>query len=353
MNLELNLQQQPYGMVKPGAYADLFTLSNRQGVKVAFTNYGGIITHLHTPDRHGQLGDIVLGYDKLDDYLALNPFFGALVGRFGNRIAQGRFTLKGKEYQLAQNNGRNHLHGGKVGFDKVLWAAEPFSTPSAVGVKLRYISPDGEEGYPGTLAVTVVYTLTDDNTFQIDYQATTDQATILNLTNHTYFNLAGQGNILNHTMMIAADAFTPVDDTLIPTGEIRAVEGTPFDFRTPTRIGARIDQEDAQLRYGGGYDVNWVINGTPGEFRPAAKVGDEKSGRTLEVHTTQPGVQFYSGNMLTDLTGKAGMAYHRRSGLCLETQHFPDSPNQPNFPSTVLEPGDSYTETTVWKFGVA
>jgi aldose 1-epimerase len=222
-----------------------------------------------------------------------------------------------------------------------------------VGVKLRYISPDGEEGYPGTLAVTVVYTLTDDNTFQIDYQATTDQATILNLTNHTYFNLAGQGNILNHTMMIAADAFTPVDDTLIPTGEIRAVEGTPFDFRTPTRIGARIDQEDAQLRYGGGYDVNWVINGTPGEFRPAAKVGDEKSGRTLEVHTTQPGVQFYSGNMLTDLTGKAGMAYHRRSGLCLETQHFPDSPNQPNFPSTVLEPGDSYTETTVWKFGVA
>ena len=349
----MNLQQQPYGMVKPGAYADLFTLSNQHGVVVAFTNYGGIITNVHTPDRHGQSGDIVLGYDKLEEYVAKNPFFGCLVGRFGNRIAQAKFTLNGKEYALLKNNGQNHLHGGAVGFDKVLWAAEPFSKPDAVGVELSYTSADGEEGYPGTLAVTVTYSLSDDNAFRIDYHATTDKATILNLTNHTYFNLAGKGDILDHTMMLAADSFTPVDATLIPTGELRPVDGTPLDFRTPTRIGARIDQDDAELRYGGGYDVNWVVNGEPGELRLAAQVGEAASGRTLEVHTTQPGVQFYSGNMLPELTGKGGQVYRRRSGLCLETQHFPDSPNQPNFPSSVLEPGQTYAESTVWKFGVA
>lgn len=349
----MNLQQQPYGMVKPGASADLFTLRNNQGVTLALTNYGGIITSLTTPDRSGQPGDIVLGYDTLEEYLERNPFFGCLVGRFGNRIAKAQFTLQGKTYTLLQNNGQNHLHGGKVGFDKVLWAAEPFTTPGSAGVKLTYTSADGEEGYPGNLATTVVYTLSDEG-FEIDYQATTDQATILNLTNHTYFNLAGRGDILDHLMMLNADAFTPVDATLIPTGELRPVAGTPFDFRTPTRIGARIDQDDEQLRFGGGYDVNWVVNGTPGEMRLAARVTEESSGRVLEVHTTQPGVQFYSGNMLPDsLPGKGGQVYRRRSGLCLETQHFPDSPNQPNFPSAVLEPGQTYHETTVWKFGVA
>lgn len=349
----MKLQQQPYGATGAGGYADLYTLSNDHGVTVALTNYGGIITALHTPDRNGQPGDIVLGFDKLEEYVARNPFFGCLVGRFGNRIAGGKFTLKGQTYTLAQNNGQNHLHGGLTGFDKVLWAAEPFSTPDSVGVKLTYTSADGEEGYPGNLAVTVVYTLTNSNEFQIDYGATTDKATILNLTNHTYYNLAGQGDILNHVMQINADRFTPVDGTLIPTGELRSVAGTPLDFRTPTRIGDRINQDDEQIKYGKGYDQNFVVNGTPGELRRAALVSEPTSGRTLEVLTTQPGVQFYSGNMLPDLTGKGGSTYKVRSGFCLETQHFPDSPNQPTFPSATLEPGQRYNETTVWKFGVA
>jgi aldose 1-epimerase len=347
----MNLQQQPYGTAGGGRYADLYTLTNNQGISVTLTNYGGIVTALHTPDRDGQLGDIVLGYDTLDEYVARNPFFGCLVGRFGNRIAGGKFTFKGKTYELALNNGKNHLHGGKVGFDKVLWAAEPFSTPNSVGVKLRYTSADGEEGYPGNLAVTVVYTLTDENEFALEYGATTDQATILNLTNHTYFNLAGAGDILDHVLQLNADRFTPVDDTLIPTGELRSVAGTPFDFRTPTTIGARIDQADEQLQFGKGYDQNFVVNGTPGELRRAALVSEPASGRTLEVLTTQPGVQFYSGNVLPDLTGKGGAPYMRRYGFCLETQHFPDSPNQPTFPSVALEPGQRYDETTVWKFG--
>lgn len=347
----MNLQQQPYGATGGGSYADLFTLTNNHGVSVSLTNYGGIITSLYTPDRNGQLGDIVLGYDTLEEYVERNPFFGCLVGRFGNRIANGKFTLKGKEYTLAQNNGQNHLHGGRVGFDKVLWAAEPFSSPNSVGVKLSYTSPDGEEGYPGTLAVTVVYTLTDDNEFSIEYGATTDKTTIVNLTNHTYYNLAGKGDILDHVMQIHADFFTPVDATLIPTGELRPVAGTPFDFRTPTRIGERIELKDEQLGYGKGYDQNFVINGTPGELRPAARVVEPTSGRTLEVLTTQPGTQFYSGNMLPDLKGKGGQTYTKRYGFCLETQHFPDSPNQPSFPSVVLEPGERYSQTTVWRFG--
>lgn len=349
----MNLKQQPYGATGGGSYADLFTLTNDQGVSVTLTNYGGIITALQTPDRQGQLGDIVLGYDKLEEYVSNNPYFGCLVGRYGNRIANGKFTLKGKEYPLAHNDGKNHLHGGLVGFDKVLWAAEPFTTPESVGVKLTYTSADGEEGYPGNLVVTVVYTLTNNNEFQIDYGATTDQATIVNLTNHTYFNLAGQGDILDHVMQINADRFTPVDSTLIPTGELRPVQGAPLDFRTPTRIGARIDQDDEQLHFGGGYDQNFVVRGTPGELRTAAIVREPISGRTLEVLTTQPGMQFYSGNVLPTLMGKEGQEYHRRSGFCLETQHFPDSPNQPSFPSTVLEPGARYAETTVWKFAVA
>lgn len=349
----MNLQQQPYGAAGRGRYADLYTLTNNHGISVALTNYGGIITALHTPDRNGELGDIVLGFDTLEEYVERSPFFGCLVGRFGNRIAGGKFELKGKSYELALNNGKNHLHGGKMGFDKVLWAAEPFSTPESVGVKLSYTSADGEEGYPGNLAVTVVYTLTDDNEFSLEYGATTDQTTIINLTNHTYYNLAGKGDILDHVMQLNADHFTPVDATLIPIGELRSVTDTPLDFRTPTPIGARIDADDEQIRLGQGYDHNFVINGTPGELRRAALVTEPTSGRTLEVLTTQPGVQFYSGNLLPNLTGKDNADYKRRYGFCLETQHFPDSPNQPTFPSVVLEPGERYEQTTVWKFGVA
>lgn len=349
----MNLQQQPYGMARSGAYADLYTLTNDHGVAVTLTNYGGIITSVQTPNRNGQPGDIVLGYDKLEEYVARNPFFGCLVGRYANRIGGASFTLKGKHYSLAQNNGQNHLHGGKVGFDKVLWAAEPFTTPASVGVNLTYTSVDGEENYPGNLVVTVVYTLTNDNEFQIDYGATTDQTTIINLTNHTYFNLAGGGDMLDHVMQLHADSFTPVNSALIPTGEVRAVDGTPLDFRNPTPIGARIDQPDEQLEHGRGYDHNWIVSGMPGELRPTAFVSEPTSGRTLEVLTTQPGVQFYSGNMLPPLTGKGGQEYNLRSGFCLETQHYPDSPNQPTFPSVVLEPGQRFAETTVWKFGVS
>lgn len=355
----MNLQQQPYGATNSGGYADLFTLTNNQGISVALTNYGGIITTLHTPNRDGQPGDIVLGYDKLEEYVAHNPFFGCLVGRFGNRLGGAKFTLNGQTYTLAANNGQNHLHGGRVGFDKVLWAAEPFSTPTNIGVKLTYTSPDGEEGYPGNLAVTVYYTLNNNNEFQIDYNATTDKTTIINLTNHSYFNLAGEGDILNHIVQFNADFFTPLDSQQIPTGEIRSVAGTPFDFRTPTTIGARIDRQDEQLQIGkGGYDLNYVINNyainsTAGELRRAALVTEPNSGRILEVLTTQPGMQFYTSNVLPDMIGKGGQEYHKRSGFCLETQHFPDSPHHPNFPSTILEPGQHYQETTIWKFGVA
>jgi len=349
----MQLQQQPFGVVHSGTYADLFILENNHGVRVGLTNYGGIITTLHTPDRHGQPGDIVLGYDKLEEYRALNPFFGCLVGRYANRIAHAQFTLLGKTYTLAQNNGQNHLHGGRVGFDKVTWAAEPFSGPDGVGVKLSYTSVDGEEGYPGTLHVTVTYTLDNANALRLDYHATTDQTTVINLTNHTYFNLAGRGSILDHLMQLHADTFTPVGASLIPTGELRPVAGTPFDFRTPTAIGARIAQDDEQLRFGGGYDLNWVVNGDAGNLRPAAFVQEATSGRTLTVLTTQPGIQFYSGNMLPNITGKGGQAYTKRSGFCLETQHFPDTPNQPTFPSAVLAPGQTYAESTVFQFGVA
>ena len=345
----MNLTQQPFGAVRPSAPADIFTLTNDHGVTTTITNYGGIIATLQTPDRHGQPGDIVLGFDSLAEYVDHNPFFGCLAGRFANRIAAGKFTLKGKDYALFTNASGNHLHGGKVGFDKRVWAAEPFSTPNAVGVQLSYHSEDGEEGYPGNLDVTVTYTLDNDNGLTLDYRAKTDQATVLNLTNHTYFNLAGQGDILGHTMMLNADTFTPVNQRLIPTGELRSVAGTPFDFRTPHRIGDRIEQDDEQLKFGGGYDVNWVVNGDG--LRLAARVTEETSGRVLEAYTTQPGIQFYSGNMMPlTLTGKGGQVYHKRYGLCLETQHFPDSPNQPNFPSAVLEPGDTFHEVTVFKF---
>ncbi len=345
----MDTNRQPFGQTPDGSAVDLFTLTNDHGVTANITNYGGILVALTTPDRHGNAGDIVLGFDTLAEYLDHNPFFGALCGRYANRIANGKFTLDGVAYKLAQNDGSNHLHGGQRGFDKVVWQATEQSDENSAMLKLTYRSPDGEEGYPGNLTVTVTYTLNNQNELRIDYTAITDKATILNLTNHSYFNLAGSGDILNHVVTLNADCFTPVDATLIPIGELRAVEGTPMDFRQPTAVGARIEQDDEQLKLGIGYDHNWVIN-NPGNLRLAATVQESTSGRRLDVYTTQPGIQFYTGNFLTHLVGKEDAIYDRRSALCLETQHFPDSPNQAQFPSTVLKPGEQFAETTVFKF---
>lgn len=349
----MNIQKQFYGATQSGTPVDLYTLTNDHGVVVKITNYGGIITSIQTPDRNGQFDDIVLGFDTLEEYLGPHPFFGVLVGRYANRIAEGKFTLKGKQYTVARNAGGNHLHGGNKGFDKVVWEAETAGVGDEVSLRLTYFSRDGEENYPGNLSVEVTYTLTNNNELRIDYAATTDQTTILNLTNHTYFNLAGKGDNLGHMMMLNADQFTPVNEQVIPTGELRSVEGTPLDFRTPTPIGTRIEQDDEQLRFGGGYDHNWVVNGQPGELRLAARVTEPSTGRALEVLTTQPGVQFYSGNMMPkSITGRGGQVYPWRGAFCLETQHFPDSPNHPNFPTTALEPGERFHEVTVFKFGV-
>ena len=340
----------PYGRMPDGRAVEVFTLTNANGIEVRAITYGGIITSVRVPDRHGTFGDIVLGFDALEPYLKGHPFFGAIVGRYGNRIAGGRFALDGRTYKLATNNGPNHLHGGNVGFDKAVWAAEPAS--DGAGVVLTHTSRDGDEGYPGTLNARVTYTLTDGNELVVDYHASTDKATPVNLTQHSYFNFAGTPDILSHELTIHADRYTPVDSTLIPTGELAPVEGTPFDFRKPTAIGARIDQPHPQIKYGQGYDHNFVLNGS-GQ-RPAARLTDPKSGRTLEVATTEPGLQFYSGNFLDGtLTGKGGQVYTRRSGLCLETQHFPDSPNKPNFPSTIVRPGKDYSSRTVFTFGTA
>ena len=342
----------PFGKLPDGTAVESFTLRNAHGVEVRAITYGAIIVSLRVPDRAGRLDDVVLGHDDLAGYVAKPAYFGAVVGRYGNRIAKGRFTLDGKTYTLATNNGPNHLHGGRRGFDKVVWKAEPSAT--AASVTLRYTSPDGEEGYPGTLAARVTYTLTDKDELVFEYAATTDKATPLNLTQHSYFNLAGAGSgadILGHELTLDADRFTPVDATLIPLGTLATVSGTPFDFRKPTAIGARIGQDDEQLKRGGGYDHNFVINGEG--LRHAARVVDPKTGRTMDVATTEPGVQFYSGNFLDGtITGKGGTVYKRRSALCLETQHFPDSPNQPDFPSTVLRPGETFRSTTVFGFGI-
>lgn len=328
--------------------AELYTLTNKNGMEVSITNYGGRVVTLKAPDRAGRMADVVLGFDNLDGYLRQNPFFGALVGRYGNRIAKGKFTLDGREYTLARNNGENALHGGLRGFDKVYWE------PRVEGNRLllHYLSKDGEEGYPGNLDTTVSYTLTDANELRIDYAATTDKDTVVNLTNHSYFNLAGQGegDILSHRMMIDADRFTPVDAGLIPTGELRPVDKTPFDFRQPVEIGARINDADEQLTFGKGYDHNFVLNGHVGTLRLAARATEPKSGRVMEVLTTEPGLQFYTGNFLDgSITGK-GKVYKHRYGFCLETQHFPDSPNKPQFPSVVLKPGQKYHTTTVYRF---
>ena len=349
----------PFGHTADGQLAELFTLTNSHGIVVRATNYGGVITSVKTPDRSGHFDDIALGYDSLSGYLRATPYFGAIVGRYGNRIAKGQFTVDGATYHLAVNNGPNSLHGGLKGFDKVIWHAEQFQNATGVGVVLDYTSADMEEGYPGTLRTRVTYTLTNDDKLIVDYHATTDKATPLNLTQHSYWNLAGDGSrdILGHEMMINADAMTPVDTNLIPTGEIASVAGTPFDFRTPTPIGARIDQvQNTQIRFGGGYDHNFVLNRTGAAadgLVHAAHVVEPTTGRMLTISTTEPGIQFYSGNFLDgSITGKSGHIYHHRYGLALETQHFPDSPNHPSFPSTILRPGQEYRSRTVFAFGV-
>jgi aldose 1-epimerase len=332
----------------------VYTLRNSRGVEAKITNYGGIVIALRVPDRNGKFDDVVLGFKTVQEYMKKNdPYLGAIIGRYGNRIAKGRFTLNGVEYKLAVNNGENHLHGGIKGFDKVIWSGRQIRTKDGPAVVLTYLSKDGEEGYPGNLRVRVVYTLTSKNELKIDYSATTDKHTVINLTHHSYFNLAGEGNgdILNHQLTINADRFVPTDAGSIPTGELRKVAGTPFDFLTSTAIGARINQDDEQLKLGNGYDHTFVINGTPGQLRLAATARETSSGRVMEVWTTEPGMQLYTGNFLDgSLTGKSGKPYPRRSGFCLETQHFPDSPNQPSFPTTTLKKGATYKSTTIYKF---
>jgi len=351
-NNKASVTRAPFGTMTDGTPVDIFTLKNASGLEVRTIPYGAIIVSIKTPDRAGRFDDVVLGFDALDGYLKQSPYFGAVVGRYGNRIAKGQFAIDGTTFHLATNNGPNHLHGGVKGFDKRLWHAEVFLRQAEAGVVYTLTSPDGEEGYPGTLNVTVTYTLSDSNALTVDYEATTDKPTVINLTQHSYFNLTGHGDILNHRLTIDADRFTPVDATLIPTGELAAVDGTPFDFRKPTPIGERIGADHPQITNGGGYDHNWVLNGSAGTLRHAATVEDPSSGRTLDVSTTEPGLQFYSGNFLDgSLTGKSGQVYQKRAALCLETQHFPDSPNHPNFPSTVLQPGARYVSKTVFSFG--
>jgi len=350
----------PFGRLPDGTGVEAFTLTNARGMQVRVITYGAIIQAIRVPDRAGRVGDVALGFDDLDGYLKSSPYFGAIVGRYANRIAKGRFTLDGKTYSLAVNNGPNALHGGIKGFDKVVWAAEPFQHGDSAGVTLSHTSPNGDEGYPGALAVRVTYTLTPSNELVVDYAATTDKATPVNLSQHTYFNLKGEGSgdILSHVLTIHADRYTPVDATLIPTGELADLAGTPFDFRAPTPIGTRIEQADPQLKNGRGYDHNFVLTRTGGAGQPglipAASVVERSSGRTLEVSTTEPGLQFYSGNFLDGtIHGKGGHVYPLRSGFCLETQHFPDSPNHSNFPTTILRPGEEYRSRTVFAFGVS
>lgn len=352
---KMEIDKHTFGKTADGTPVELYTLTNANGLEAKITNYGGIVVSLLVPDRDGKLGDVVLGYETLEEYIENNPYFGAIVGRYGNRIARGKFTLEGIEYTLAQNDGENHLHGGPKGFDKVVWKADAVRSKNSVGSKLTYLSKDGEEGYPGNLSVTVVYTLTNDNELKIEYTAVTDKVTIANLTHHSYFNLAGAGlgDILGHELMIKADRFTPVGKGLIPTGELRSVKGTPMDFTRAVAIGARIDQAAEQLVLGGGYDHNWVLNNGDGSLALAAKVYEPTTGRVMEVYTTEPGIQFYSGNFLDgSITGKGGKVYEYRYGFCLETQHFPDSPNKPDFPSTVLKPGETHTTTTIYTFSV-
>ncbi|HTZ75661.1 MAG TPA: aldose epimerase family protein [Candidatus Aquilonibacter sp.] len=344
------ITHEPWGQTAEGQPVDLYTITNARGMQARIITYGGILVSLRVPDRHGRLADVVLGFDNLDDYIHESPYFGALIGRYGNRIANGTFTLDGVRYTLAKNNGPNSLHGGNRGFDKVVWKAKPIAQNS---LALTYLSKDGEEGYPGNLSVTVIYALTSNNELRIDYSATTDKDTVLNLTNHSYFNLAGQGvgNVLGHIVTIHASRFTPVDSTLIPTGELQSVAGTPFDFRTPHAIGERINAQNQQLEYGHGYDHNFVLDRTGASLELAARVVEPKSGRVLEVLTTQPGLQFYTANQLDgSIHGKGGATYGPHAAFCMETQHFPDSPNHPSFPTTELKHGQRYHQITVYKF---
>ena len=341
-----------FGATPDGTPIELFTVTNGHGVELRAMSYGAIVLSLKVQDRSGALDDVVLGYDSAMDYIRNNaPHFGAVVGRYANRIAKGRFTLDGQTFTLATNNGPNHLHGGPKGFDNVVWRGEVLPN----GVAFTYVSADGEEGYPGRLQVRVAYTLSERDELAVDYQATTDKPTVVNLSQHTYFNLAGQGSrdVLDHRLQIDAERYTPVDATLIPTGELAPVAGTPFDFRQPATIGARIDAPHAQIVNGRGYDHNFVLNGASGELRHAVRVVEPTTGRAFDVATTEPGLQFYSGNFLDgSITGKQGRVYRQRFGFCLETQHFPDSPNQPSFPSTVLRPGDTFKSRTVFTFSV-
>lgn len=347
------MKKELFGKAADGKEVYIYTLRNKNGMEARITNYGGILVSLMVPDRNGKPGDVVLGYDSLAEYIKDSPYFGALVGRYANRIGKGRFTLNGVEYKLAINNGANHLHGGLKGFDKVVWDVNEKESRPGGSLTLSYRSKDGEEGYPGDLSVKVVYSLTESNELRIEYGATTDKPTVVNLTHHSYFNLAGagSGDILSHELFIDADLFTPVDSGLIPTGEMQSVKGTPMDFTQPTAIGARINSNETQLKIAGGYDHNWVVNKPMKSFGLAARVFEKTTGRVMEVWTTEPGLQFYSGNFLSGSNiGKGGKRYEHRFGFCLETQHYPDSPNRPQFPSTILNPGQTYSSTTVYRF---
>ena len=346
---------QPFGKTPDGHQVSLYTLSNKAGMQVSITNYGGTITSIKVPDRDKHFDDVVLGFDNLEGYTSPSnkSYFGATIGRYANRIANGTFTLDGKTYHIPTNEGTNALHGGTVGFNKRVWTAKEVSTSNGPALELHYLSPDGEMGFPGDLSVTVRFSLNDHNELRLEYMATTDKPTVLNLTNHSYFNLSGQGNgtILHDKVMLAADQFTPVDKDLIPTGQIKSVAGTPFDFRKSTVIGSRINEDNEQLKLAKGYDQNWVLNNKGESIALAAKVEDPHSGRVLEVLTNQPGIQFYTGNQLDGSNhGKGGKVYQRNAALCLETQHFPDSPNHSNFPSTVLRPGQKFDRTTIFRF---
>jgi len=347
----LSVISTPFGKLPDGSPVTAYTLTNRHGIQVKVLDFGAIISELHVPDREGKVADVVLGFDSIEPYLSNKAFLGALIGRFGNRIARGQFSLDGKHYQLAVNNAPNHLHGGEQGFHQVLWRAVPFETSEAVGVTFTRSSQDGEDGYPGKLDVSVVYELNNDNALTLRYHAVTDQATPVNLTNHSYFNLAGQGDILSHEIVIHADRYTPVDAGSIPTGELAAVAGTPFDLRAATAIGAGLAADHPQIAIGRGYDHNFVLNKQAGQaLSLAALVHEPQSGRVMQVYTEEPGVQFYSGNFLDGSAQGKGLIHRHRSAFCLETQHFPDSPNHPHFPDSILRPGEVYQTQTVYRF---
>jgi aldose 1-epimerase len=348
------ISKEPFGKTLDGERADIYTLRNTNGVEARICNYGGLLVSFKAPDRNGQIGDVVLGYDTLEGYLTNSPYFGAMIGRYGNRIANGKFTLDDVQYTLATNNGPNALHGGLKGFDKKVWRAKVIPSDAGAALELTYRSRDGEEGYPGNLKVKAVYTLMPDNGLRLEYTATTDKDTVINLTQHSYFNLAGKGDVLAHKVFIDADKFTPVDETLIPTGELRSVTGTLFDFRNPTAIGERIQGEDKQLKIGNGYDHNWVLNHPMGRLDVIARVTEPTTGRVLEVLSTEPGLQFYTGNFLDGtITGKGGQVYNFRNGFCMEPQHFPNSPNQWDFPSVALRPGQVYHNTIIFRLSTS